>query len=127
MSVYGYSNVPKAATGSPFYSNSGANPASANSTSGTASTMTVNADPRGILATVVLAASVHRDTGNGASGAGSNMTVIHTLGPNSSSANMTFVNEDRVSNRALGAVQAGAFTTQQGVWAVLTDVIDATP
>lgn len=127
MSIYGYSNVPKANGGNPFYSNSAANPKTASNLTGTASTMTATVDPRGIAKSVTMSSAVYRDTGLALSTQGVGMLPIHSIGTTNSSGNMNLVTEDKVSNKSLSATQAGAFVTSQAVWLVLTDVIDATP
>jgi hypothetical protein len=126
MSVYGYSNIPKANGGNPFYNKGVANPVTASNTTNTASQMTATCDPSGISAAVVLSASMHRDGGTAAT-AGTGMTIIDTLGPNSSSGNGTFNNQEKLLTSDLGTTQATAFTNNQTSWLVLDDVIDASP
>jgi hypothetical protein len=126
MSVYGYSNIPKANGGNPFYNKGVANPVTASNTTNTASQMTATCDPSGISAAIVLSASMHRDGGTAAT-AGTGMTIIDTLGPNSSSGNGTFNNQEKILTSDLGTTQATAFTNNQTSWLVLDDVIDASP
>jgi hypothetical protein len=126
ISVYSYSGVPQANGGSPFYAKNSANPATASNTTNVASAQTVTADPQGINSYIILGASVHRDTGNGASLAGTGFNGIHSIGNNSSSGLMTFVNEDLISSSIAGATKAVTFTVSQTCWLLLEDVIDTT-